>query len=147
MLDSALGHIEDLRNRYYRLMLLFNVSSKQIAALADQLQCPLINLNLVVSEQLKAMPSKDWSRELSDIVRDILSETNSDTVVIDRIEVLFEPALQRDPLKLLQDCSRNRTIIVHWPGEMHNEHLVYAVPGHPEYRQYADVDAVVIDGP
>ncbi len=147
LLDSALAHIEDLKNRYFRLMLLLQAPGELPQDLAKKLDCPLVNVNLVVSEKLKSLPSKSWPSELPDIVRDIIWETNSDQLVFDRIELLFEPAMQRDPLKLLQGCSRNRSLIVHWPGEIHDGCLTYATPGHPEYRHYASVDALIIDGP
>lgn len=146
LLSSACENIEKLKDRYYRLMLLVNASREQLSELSNQFECPLINMNLVVSEQLKALPSKDWSRELSDIISNIISESKSDTLIFDHIELIFEPAMQRDPLKLLQYCSKNTTLIVHWPGELHDGCLTYAVPGHPEYRHYANVDAVIVDG-
>jgi hypothetical protein len=128
-------------------MLILASTSEQLDALASTLECPLINLNLAISEKLKSLPSKSWPSELPDIIRDIIWEANSDLLIFDRIELLFEPSMQRDPLKLLQDCSRNRSLIVHWPGEAHDGCLTYAVPGHPEYRHYANVDALIIDSP
>jgi len=52
-------------------------------------------------------------------------------------------------MRALKAASRRRPLLVIWPGAlMEGGHLVYAEPGHPEYRRYdsADLaDVTVVD--
>lgn len=60
-----------------------------------------------------------------------------DIAIVDDVEILFDPGLKLDPLKLLQDNARNRTIIAAWPGSISSDELTFAEPGHPEFRAYS----------
>ncbi|MBI3958388.1 MAG: BREX-3 system P-loop-containing protein BrxF [Chloroflexi bacterium] len=51
-----------------------------------------------------------------------------------QIDLLFEPSLQLDPLHLLRGASRQRPLIVAWPGSYSNGVLAYAVPEHSHYH-------------
>jgi hypothetical protein len=62
-------------------------------------------------------------------------------MLLDNIEVLFDTMLKIDPLRLLENLSRSRTIIATWPGQLVDNRLVYAEPWHPEYRTYNQFDA------
>lgn len=57
--------------------------------------------------------------------------------------------MQIDPLRALKLASRRRRLLVVWPGRLDDGgYLVYAEPGHPEYRRYdpADLaDVAVLD--
>ena len=52
------------------------------------------------------------------------------------IALLFEPALQLDPLRLLLDASRRALLIVTWPGAVVGDRLAYAVTEHSHYRTW-----------
>jgi hypothetical protein len=64
--------------------------------------------------------------------------------LLDNIEILFDPVLHHDPLKLLLALSRNRTVAVSWNGVISEDHLGYAEPRHPEYRRYLVKDFLVV---
>jgi len=72
-------------------------------------------------------------------------DTVSGAVLLDNIEILFDSALQQNPLLLLQGLSRNRTLVVSWNGSIKDGSLTYAEPGHPEFRKYACKDFLYID--
>ena len=65
-------------------------------------------------------------------------------VLLDNTEILFDPALQQDPLRLLQHASRNRTIVASWNGTVDDRYLSYADPGHSEYRRYPTAGLVIV---
>jgi hypothetical protein len=65
-------------------------------------------------------------------------------VLLDNIEILFEVSFQQDSLRLLQGLARNRTVVAAWNGTLDNGHLLYATPGHPEYRHCPARDLVVV---
>ena len=66
------------------------------------------------------------------------------TRLVDNTEILFDLALQQDPLRLLQHASRNRTIVASWNGTVDDRYLSYADPGHPEHRRYPTGGLVIV---
>jgi len=50
------------------------------------------------------------------------------TCCLDNTEILFNPILKQDPLRLLQRISRNRTVVATWLGNVTDSHLTYAAP-------------------
>jgi hypothetical protein len=65
-------------------------------------------------------------------------------VLIDNIEILFEVSLKQDPLRLLQQISRNRTVVATWNGTIAGGYLTYAATNHPEYRRYPAHDLLIV---
>jgi hypothetical protein len=57
-------------------------------------------------------------------------------VLCSEIDLLFEPALELDPLGLLCDVGRLTRLLVCWPGTCQGDVLAYAVPGHSHYRTW-----------
>ena len=48
------------------------------------------------------------------------------------------------PAPVSVTSSRNRTIVASWNGSFRDGTLAYAEPGHPEFIQFKQTDAVVI---
>jgi len=65
-------------------------------------------------------------------------------VLLDNLEILFDTSLEVEPLRLLQVSSRNRTVVASWNGRFRDGTLTYAEPGHPEFIQFKQTEAVVI---
>lgn len=145
--DELKKQIAAARLRYYRLVLLVGPvasgKTKILVQIAQEEGYPYINLGLILSQKLLEYPAKIRALRLPRIVEAIIGETGKDTVLLDNTEILFEPVLQQDPLRLLQQISRNRTIVAAWNGKFEGGALVYADPDHPEYRRYYEVDALV----
>ena len=55
-------------------------------------------------------------------------------LICTEIDLIFEPALQLDPLSLLGECSRLARLVVLWPGKCTADRLTYAVPEHSFFR-------------
>jgi hypothetical protein len=66
-------------------------------------------------------------------------------VLLDNIEILFERELRQDPLRLLLGISRNHLIAASWNGTAEDGKLIYAEPGHPEYRRYDSIDPLIVN--
>jgi hypothetical protein len=77
---------------------------------------------------------------LDELVRD-----RGPVVLLDNLELLFEPSLRVDPLALLDGLSRSRTVVAAWNGAVVGPTLTYAEPGHPEFRVYPRGQRVVVD--
>ncbi len=139
--------IDAARSRYYQLVLLVGPDAsgktRALLQLSNEAGYSYINLNLILSQKLLEYPGRVRPLRLPGIVEAIIDDTAEDAVLLDNIEILFDPALQQDPLRLLQHISRTRTIVAAWNGKFEGRTLIYAGPGHPEYRKYSEVDALV----
>jgi hypothetical protein len=65
-----------------------------------------------------------------------LGEMTPGPALCTEIDLLFEPTLELDPLRLLSDVSRIARLVVLWPGHYTDDALTYAVPEHSHYRAW-----------
>lgn len=137
------------KNQYHKLVILVEDDEQKrnrlISDFAISCGIDVINLNLHLSTRLLEKSTKERVAALLEGLRDII-DTDDTVVVLNYCEVLFDKALMNDPLKLLENISRNRTILVAWPGSCRDGNLIYATPGHPEYRCYVTPDILIVSG-
>jgi hypothetical protein len=140
--------IEQAAGQYFRLVVLAGLpgSGKTLAlqSVAQKLGCPLVNVNLELSKKMLELTRTQRSRQVERLLKEVIAAVTGDVVLLDNLEVLFDPALEVQPLRLLQVSSRNRTIVASWNGSFQNGTLSYAEPGHPEFVQLKQTEAVVI---
>jgi hypothetical protein len=133
---------------YHRLVLVVGpAGSGKTAAqveLGETNGWPRINVNLQLAERLLELTQKQRAVRVAGVLDEILKATAADVVLLDNVEMLFAVELAQDPLRLLQGLSRNRTVVVAWPGAFDGEVLTYAEPGHREFKKYSTVSAVVV---
>lgn len=99
-----------------------------------------IDLNVAVSERLIAVPKRERTREVAPATNEIVSNIVGDVGLVFGLEILFDRSLAIDPLRLLAECSKTKTLLVCWPEEVTESGISYAVPSHPEYRRYRASD-------
>ncbi len=140
--------IQQATSQYYRLVVLAGVpgSGKTAAlqAVAQKLGCPLVNVNLELSKSMLELTRTQRSRQVERLLKEVIAAASGDVVLLDNLEILFDTSLEVEPLRLLQLISRNRTIVASWNGNFQVGTLTYAEPGHPEFIQFKQTDAVVI---
>ena len=124
---------------YHRLVLLVGESgsgkTEVLREFAEEIGTEVININLLLSAELLGLSETQRGLHLPEIL-DKIVDKEPVTVVLDNIEILFDQRLKQDPLRLLQLMSRNRSVVAAWNGRIEQGRLIYAEPGHPEYRQY-----------
>ena len=142
-LQQAINEINDGVRRH-RLLII--ASCQDISAEhAKAAGVILLNLNIKMSEKLINISRSKRSRTISAIINEIIEDYPKDqTLLVNRFELLFLPELEQDPIRLFEDLSRERTIVLIWPGVYENGVLSYAQPWHSEYREFAKVDAKII---
>ena len=141
--------IEEAEQSYYKLLLLIspynsNLTSGFLADFSHIENYPYINLNLYLSQRLLHIPNQERCFQSSTILDKMVDEITDKVIILDNIEILFEPSLKMDPLGTLQRMARSRIIAASWHGSYHNGILTYAAQGHPEFHSYSQVEALVM---
>jgi len=137
---QILHGIEQAAPLYYRLVLVAALpgagKSKALRDVQERLGAPLVNLSLEMSRRLLDFPAAQRPVRADRVVDEIVAVHRGDLVLLDNTEVLFDASLKIDPLRCLQRVSRYRTVVASWNGAVASGELIYARPGHPEYRSY-----------
>lgn len=145
--DKIKRSLQIAEGLYHRLVLLAGeAGSGKTGVLRDvakELGTSVVNVNLALSGELLELTAKQRALRLPGILDQIAEQAQS-PVVLDNIEILFDKNLKQDPLRLLQSISRNRAVVASWNGSMTSGRLIYAETGHPEYRSYDLVDALIV---
>jgi len=145
--NRILDRITHAAELYHRLILVVGAEdtgkTRALRELHAQISAPLININLEMSGRMLDLTERQRILQIPHLLEDILLKSQSDTVLLDNLELLFDPALKQDPLRLLQGLSRKRTIIAAWNGAVKDDALLYAEPSHPEYCHYAVHDLII----
>lgn len=135
--SEKIRHAESL---YHRLVLVVGPEGKgKTSALQDvakRVNASLININLELSRWMLDLTERQRALQVQRLLEQIVAEAESDVILLDNIEILFDVALEQDPLRLLQGLSRNTAVVATWNGSIENDHLIYAAPHHPDYRRY-----------
>jgi DNA polymerase III delta prime subunit len=134
-------------SRYYRLVLLVGEpgsgKTNVLRVVANELGVPVININLELSAKLLELTSKQRTLHLPKLL-DKIAEMGNSTLIFDNLEILFDKDMKQDPLRLLQGISRNHSIVASRNGKATGRKLTYAAPDHPEYRNYDQVDVLIV---
>jgi hypothetical protein len=146
--DEISRRIAQAPELYYRLVLVIAPSGSgktpALQEVAERTGASMINVNLELSRRLLDLSEKQRSLRVGILLGEIVAGVPGDVVLLDNTEVLFEVSLQQDPLRLLQNLSRNRTIVAAWNGTEQEGCVTYAEPGHAEYRRYELTDVLYV---
>jgi hypothetical protein len=146
--DTVVAAIDQARQLYHRLVLVVAPSgsgkTSALAEVARRTDSPVANVNLELAKRMLELTGPQRALQAARLMDEIVSSAGAETVLLDNTEILFDPQLQQDPLRLLQGLARNRTIVASWNGRSEGGCLIYAEPGHPEHRREAAKDCVVV---
>jgi hypothetical protein len=147
ILEKVKQSIKVTEGLYYKLVLLVGEPSSDRTSVlhnvADELGVPVINVNLELSTKLLELTAKQRTLQLPRLV-DEITETGNSTLILDNLEILFDKDMKHDPLRLLQGISRNHSVVASWNGRATGRKLTYATSDHPEYRNYDQVDVLIV---
>lgn len=105
---------------------------------------PIVNVSAELSRGLLELNERQRILQLPRMLEEMVAAHEGPVLILDNTEILFTAALQQDPLRLLQQISRNRTIIASWFGSIADRELTHAVPNHPEFRRYPSPDVLLV---
>ncbi len=101
--------------------------------IAMELDLPVLNLGLPLSQRLLSKSRRQISLQSADIATELIDEHISKGICIDNTELLFQGPLKMDPLAFFEKVSRNRYVIATWNGTFVNGELRFGEPGHPDH--------------
>ena len=105
-----------------------------------------LNVGLELGRRLAAMPNNKRGFSAGELLREIADqERHEDPLLLDNLELLFDPGLQINPLDLVRRLAHSKRIIAVWPGELRGDRLIYADMSHPEHRDYSRDGLVVLE--
>lgn len=145
--DRLAQELHAATGRYFRLVLLFGrpgAAEAVLRELSRRTGARRINVSLELSRHLLELPLRERPRGVLSLLEATLSAEDHGPLLLEHLELLFEPSLAQDPLRLLQQLSRTRTLAAVWPGTLEAGHLVYAEPGHPEYYRTSAAELQVL---
>ena len=135
---------------YHACLLLLHPDVCRLARLVDELTATYTWPRLSVGRELAAALLSEPPARRPQATRRWLEarlcemvSAGDEIVLCTEIDLLFEPALHLDPLRLLRDASRVARIVVVWPGSYDGDVLAYAVPAHSHYRTWRRPDVLI----
>jgi len=146
-LERLIGEIGDLNSK---LILLVGPSRSGKTQLLRQLSAKLniepLNVGLELGRRLAATPNNKRGFSAGELLREIADkERTEDPLLLDNLELLFEPGLQINPLDLVRRLAHSKRVVALWSGELRGDRLVCAVMSLPEHRDYSRDGVVVLE--
>ena len=133
-----------LKNKYNKILYLYEYKKGDTLKYYSEVnELPYINVNLYLSEKLMDVKPNRRPYKVIDLMN-ALGDTGDDIICLDYFEILFESSLKLQPFDILKNLSRRKTVLVAWRYELKDGYLVYAQPGHPEYRKEMIADTTLI---
>lgn len=140
-LTELLDTVRSVQSAYHKLVILAGLpgsgKTRLLKRVADQLNLPVINLSLKMSEKLLSLTKRQRPLKAEEIARDVIDAQNGLSVCLDNTELLFDSTLRLNPLVFLQDTSRNRLVLTTWNGTFDGKDLSFGYGGHPDFFQQA----------
>jgi hypothetical protein len=142
--------IEDARDLNSKLILLVGPSRSGKTQLLRQLSAKLniepLNVGMELGRRLAATPNNKRGFSAGELLREIADKERTEhPLLLDNLELLFEPGLQINPLDLVRRLAHSKRVVAVWPGELRGDRLVYADMSHPEHRDYSRDGVVVLE--
>lgn len=108
-------------------------NSKSLQSMARANGLHYLQLGEPLAHRLTDIPARRRPMALEAIVSEMLEASQSSRVCVDHTEILFEPTLHCDPLRLALQLSRSRLVLFALDGIYSDGQFVHGYADHPEY--------------
>ncbi len=129
--------VRRVQTQYHKLLVIVAPSgsgkTRLLFQVATQLQQPVINLSLLLSQRLLSQTRRQRALKAEEFAIEVVDEHLQSGLCLDHTELLFDSSLRLNPLTFLQDISRNRLIVASWNGALTAGELRFAYAGHPDF--------------
>jgi len=127
--DQIINMVEQTIGMYNRLVIVAAPAGSgktlTLQKVQQRIGAPMVNVNLEISRQMFDLTERQRVLQLQSLLDDIIAcaanelptaKIKSSAIILDNPEILFEADLKQEPFRLLQQISRNRTIVAAWNG-------------------------------
>ena len=132
--------VTDFLSTSHTCLLLVHPEIRRLEDTADELLFTYGWPRLSVGRELSAVLLSEMPRRRSRTARRWMPirprEMAPGPVLCTEIDLLFDSALELDPLNLMHGIGRVTRLVVTWPGSYRDDVLAYAIPGHSHYRTW-----------
>lgn len=101
---------------------------------------PVLSVGQSLSQSLLSVAPKRRPHMAPRAFTEAVQAYRPGPVLCTNIDLLLEPTLYLDPLRLVKKASRRTTLVVTWPGTFVDDVLAYATPEHAHYRTWSQPD-------
>ena len=95
-----------------------------------------LELGEILSSELIKIDKNKRNIEVVKTMGCIFSKIDASEIIVTNIDILFNPSYRLDIIKLFIQLSRNKTVIVQWPGKLDLNNLIYSEPKYEDYKKY-----------
>ncbi|WP_409315319.1 BREX-3 system P-loop-containing protein BrxF [Pseudomonas putida] len=140
--------VDDVGELNRKLILLVGLGrsgkTRLLRQLAANLALEPLNVSAILARRLATVPKEKRGFAVGEELREIcVRDRVGEALLLDNLELLFDPGLQIHPLELLKGLAHDKRVVAVWPGELRDDRLIYADLTHQEYCDYSR-DGVVI---
>jgi len=132
MMDNIWVFISHLEKNYQKLGVIIPPQHTEV----DVDGMKYFKLNIILSELLIKRSKRSWYLTISDFIKEIVEQSPDEIIVFDEFELLMSPDVGINFLELLLELSKVRVILIIWRYDIDGTTLIYAKPGHKEYRRF-----------
>jgi hypothetical protein len=109
-----------------------------LKGLASKLNAEYVNLNLLLTERLMSVPSRQYSDGVTAhrLIDELCDELSPDgrTLLVDNVELLFSPELGRiNPVDTFKRIARQRPVVLALPARRQGAFAEYSVLGRSDH--------------
>lgn len=94
----------------------------------------------ILSAALLDVPPKHRPRVARKVFSQEIERRTLGPILCLDVDLMFEPSLELEPLRLFREASRQTPLVILWPGQSKDGILSYAVPVHPHYRTWRQTE-------
>jgi hypothetical protein len=146
-IESLLASINAAKGKAHRLVVVTgNPGSGKSHILREasaKKKWDYIDCRTLVSEEIIELLPAMRAAKAPGIMSDILERYDSDVLLLDRVQTLFTPVLQLNPLALLRSLSEKYTLVVAWPGYYKDGNLFFERAGEAAPLKFDAADLAV----
>lgn len=136
--------IPSLKNKYNKILFLKeSQNGNTLRKYSNENDIAYINVNLYLSEKLIDVETNRRTLKAISLMS-LLGERENDIICLDYFEMLFEPSLKLKPFEIFKDLSKRKVVVIAWRYEVNDGYLIYARPGHPEFKKELVTDMTII---
>ncbi|MDY5481670.1 MAG: BREX-3 system P-loop-containing protein BrxF [Veillonella caviae] len=104
-----------------------------IRELAEQKGWKYLEAKQLIEEEFLLVPRDERPKLAEDVIRQALTRSDTEVVLLDGINVLFAPILNLEPLDILKTISKTYPIVVGWRGHLEGDQLYLEHNNNPKH--------------